>query len=187
MKIVHLSVCFSLALTIASSALAAEEVTPASAGNATTELKLGSVDFRKVAVESDTGKKAAALLKDMSEKYQTKLNMKAKELEKMKKSLEAKAKSLSQAKLQAREKELQKKFQEYQEFGRNAEVELQKKQAELTDRLGEQLLKIVKEYGSKNGYAAIVKKDNLVYTDAKHEPRDLTDEILKLANSEDQK
>ncbi len=187
MKIARLFICFCLTLGIATTTVAAEEVKPGPVATGTPEVKLGSVDFRKVAVESDAGKKAAALLKDMSEKYQTKLNVKAKELEKMKKSLETKAKSLSQAKLQAREKELQKKFQEYQEFGRSAEMELQKKQAELADQIGDKLLKLVKEYGSKNGYVAIIKKDNLVYTDAKYEPKDLTDEVLKLVNAADPK
>jgi outer membrane protein len=175
MKIIRLFVCSCLVLSLATAAFAAEEV------------RLGSVDFRKVAQESEAGKKAAGLLKEMTEKYQRELNAKGNELEKMKKSLEGKAKNLSQAKLQAKEKELQKKFQEYQEFGRNAEIELQKKQAELTDQLGEKLLKLVKEYGSKNGYVAIIRQDNLMYTDAKHEPKDLTDDILKLVNATDVK
>ncbi len=195
MRIVRLLTCFCLTLGVAATAMTAEEkpsvaaeaLKPAPTDTGKTEIKLGSVDFRKVAVESEDGKKAAALLKEMSGKYQTKLNAKAKELEKMKKSLEEKAKSLSQAKLQAKQKELQKKFQEYQEFGRSAELELQKKEAELTDQIGERMLKIVKEYGSKNGYVAIVRKDTMMYSDTKYEPKDLTDEVLKLVNATDPK
>ncbi len=197
MRIVSLFVWFCLTIGVAAAAVAAEEATkpsvaaegvkPVPADTGKTEVKLGSVDFRKVAVESNAGKKAAALLKEMSGKYQAKLNTKAKELEKMKKSLEENARSLSQAKLQAREKEMQKKFKEYQEFGRNAELELQKKEAELTDQIGERMLKLVKEYGSKNGYIAIVRKDTMMYTDAKYEPKDLTDEVLKLVNEADPK
>ncbi len=196
MRIVSLFVCFCLSLGVAAAAVAAEEVKPSIAAEGVkaapvdaskTEVKIGSVDFRKVALESDAGKKAAALLKEMSDKYQAKLNAKAKELEKMKKSLEEKAKSLPPAKLQAKEKELQKKFKDYQEFGRNAELELQKKEAELTDQIGERMLKFVKEYGSKNGYVAIVRKDSMMYTDAKYEPKDLTDEVLKLVNGVDPK
>ncbi len=191
MRIVSLFVWFCLTLGVAAAAVAAEEVKPSMAAEGVkptpvdaskTEVKIGSVDFRKVALESDAGKKAAALLKDMSDKYQAKLNAKAKELEKMKKSLEEKAKNLPPTKLQAKEKELQKKFKDYQEFGRNAELELQKKEAELTDQIGERMLKFVKEYGSKNGYVAIVRKDSMMYTDAKYEPKDLTDEVLKLVD-----
>jgi outer membrane protein len=187
MKISRLLLCFCLTLGVAATAVAADDVKPAPADTGKPEIKLGSVDFRKVALESGAGKKAAALLKEMSEKYQTKLNAKAKELEKMKKSLEEKAQSLSQAKLQAKEKELQKKFKEYQEFGKSAELELQKKEAELTDQIGEKLLKLVKEYGSKNGYVAIFRKDTMMYNDTKYEPKDLTDEVLKLVNAADPK
>lgn len=187
MRIVRLLVCFCFTLGAAAAALAADDVNVVTAGAGKTEIRLGSVDFRKVAVESEAGKKAAALLKEMSGRFQTKLNAKAKELEKMKKSLEEKGRTLPQAKLQAREKELQKKFREYQEFGRNAEAELQKKEAELGDRIGEKMLQLVKEYGSKNGYVAIVKKDTLMFNDARYEPRDLTDDILKLINAAETK
>ncbi len=196
MRIASLLVCFCLTFGFATAAVAAEEIKPSMAAEGVkpapadagkTDVKIGSVDFRKVAMESDAGQKAAALLKEMSDKYQAKLNAKAKELEKMKKSLEEKARSLPPAKLQAKEKELQKKFKDYQEFGRNAELELQKKEADLTNQIGEKMLKLVREYGSKNGYVAILRKDAMMYNDAKYEPKDLTDEVLKLVNGADPK
>jgi len=167
MKIVRSCIYFCLVLLLANAASAANEV------------KFGAVDFRKVVQESESGKKAAETLKGMYEKFQASLNDKAKELEKSKKDLEGKAKSLSAAKLQEREAELKKKFQEYQEFGRNAEKELQAKEAEMTDEIGENLLKLIKNYGTKNGYAAIFRQDNLMYLDGKYEAKNLTDEIMK--------
>jgi len=168
MKIVRSIVCFCLTLSLANTAFAADEV------------KLGSVDFRKVAQQSEAGKKAASGLKEMTEKFQASLNTKGKELDKLKSALEEKGSKLTEAKRSAKEKELQKKFQEYRQFGENAEKELLKKEAELTKQMGEELEKIVKEYGRKNGYTAIVRQDALIYNDSRYEAKDLTDEIVKL-------
>ena len=168
MKIVRPFVCFCLTLSLAITAFAADEV------------KLGSVDFRKVAQQSEAGKKATSGLKEMADKFQSSLNAKGKELDKLKSDLEEKGKKLTEAKRSAKEKELQKKFQEYRQFGENAEREMLKKEEEFTKQIGEELEKIVKEYGRKNGYAAIARKDALIYNDAKYEVKELTDEILKL-------
>ena len=168
MKIVRPFICLCLTLSLAGAAFAADEV------------KLGSVDFRKVAQQSETGKKAASGLKEMTEKYQVALNTKGKELDKLKKALEEKGSKLTETKRDAKEKELQKKFLEYRQFGEKAEREMLKKEEELTKQLGEELEKVVKEFGQKNGYAAIVRKDALIYNDARYEVKDLTDEIVKL-------
>ena len=168
MKIVRPFVCFCITLSLAITAFAAEEV------------KLGSVDFRKVAQQSEAGKKATSGLKEIAEKYQATLNTKGKELDKLKSALEEKGSKLPEAKRSAKEKELQKKFQEYRQFGENAERELVKKEDEFTKQIGGDLEKIVKEYGQKNGFAVIVRKDALLYNDARYEVKDLTDDILKL-------
>ncbi len=174
MKIVRLFVCFSV-IALATAALAADEV------------KLGMVDFRKVAMESEAGKKAASQLKELNEKYQAKLDARAKELEKLRKAYVEKAKGLSAAKQSAKEKELQNKFQEYREFGQKAEQEMAKKDKEVSDRVGEALEKVIKEYGKNNGYTTIVQKEGLIYNDGKHEVKDLSDEILKLFNGAEKK
>jgi outer membrane protein len=171
MKIVRPIVCFCLTLSLAIAAFAADEV------------KLGAVDFRKVGQQSEAGKKAASSMKEMKEKYQSAINAKGKELDALKKAYDEKGKKLPEAKRDAKEKELQRKFQEYRQYGENAEREMQKKDEEFTKQIVGELEKIVKEYGLKNGYAAIVSKDGLIYNDARYEVKDLTDEILKLFNA----
>jgi outer membrane protein len=168
MKIVSLFVCVcACVIALATATLAADEV------------KLGLVDFRKVAMESEAGKKAASELKELNEKYQAQLNARGKELEKLRKAYVEKAKGLSPAKQSAKEKELQGKFQEYREFGQKLEQEMAKKDKEVSDRVGEALEKVIKEYGKKNGYTVIVQKEGFIYSDGKHDVKDLTDEILK--------
>jgi outer membrane protein len=174
MKIIRLFICIC-AISLATTALAADET------------KLGAVDFRKVAQESEAGKKAASTLKEMNEKYQAQLNERAKDLEKLRKAFVDKMKDLPPAKRVAKEKELQKKFQEYREFGQKAEQEMAKKDKEVSDKIGEALEKVIKEYGKNNGYTVIVQKEGFIYSDGKHEVKDLTDEIQKLFDAEGKK
>jgi len=143
------------------------------------EVKLGVVDLPKVVQGSEAGKKGKAILKELFEKYQDALKTRQKDLEKLQSALDGKGKTLTAAKRSAREKELQKKFQEYQEFGKNAQQEVAKKEEELIKPIMDGLEKLVKDYGHANGYAAIAHKGGLVYNDSKYEVKDLSDEILK--------
>ncbi len=147
---------------------------------AETGIKLGSVDARKIAQESDKGKKAAAALKEMADKYQVKLDAKRKELEKMKADLEKNGAKMSATKLSAKEKEMQKKIGEFREFGLNAEQELAKKDKELSAQVTAELEKTVREYGRSNGYTAIVHKEGVIYNSGDYGVRDLTDDIQKI-------
>src|ERR1039457_3012621 len=103
MKHFCLFICICI-LTLSTAAFAADEI------------KLGVVDLPKIVRESDAGKKGTAVLKELFEKYQAALSAKEKELEKLKSALEKKGQTLSAAKRSAREKELQKKFQEFQQY-----------------------------------------------------------------------
>ncbi len=148
-----------------------------------TAVKLGSVELRKVAQESDKGKKAAETLKEMADKFQGQLDAKRKELEKMKADLEKNGAKLSAAKRSAKEKEMQKKIGEFREFGQNAEQDLAKKDKELSTPVGEELEKVVREYGRANGYTVIVHKDGVIYNSGDYGVKDLTDDILKIFNA----
>jgi outer membrane protein len=144
---------------------------------------LGAVDMIKVAQESEAGKKAMGTLKVIADKYQDKLKTRQKELEKLQVAMTEKGKGLSATKRSAREKELQQKFQEYQQYAKNAQQEFATKETELSKPIREDLEKLVKEYGRTNGYTAIVHKEGLIYFDSKIEVKELTDDILKLFNA----
>jgi outer membrane protein len=146
------------------------------------EIKLGSVDMSKLVQESDAGKKAMAELKETADKLQASMRSKEKELEKLKTTLQDKGKSLTEAKRNAKEKEFQKKFEAYQQAGKNAQQEFAKKETELSKPIKEDLERLVKDYGRKNGYTAISHKEGLIYNDSKYEVKDLTDEIIKTFN-----
>ncbi len=143
------------------------------------EIKLGTVDLPRIVRESEAGKKGAADLKKLYEKYQTEIRAKEGRLDKLQKALVEKGKDLPPAKRSAREKDLQKKFQEYQEFAKNAQEDIAKKESELLKPIMENLEKLVKDYGRANGYTAIAVKGGLAYNDGKYEVKDLSDDILR--------
>jgi len=175
MKRISLFLCICI-LSISQFAIAADEVKISSV-----EVKIGSVDLPRVAEKSESGIKAMASLKEMYDKFQATMKTKEKELEKLKDALQGK--NLAAAKREAKEKQFQKKFGEYQQFGKTAQQEFTQKQAELSKQIKDDLDKLVKDYGRDHGFTVILNKEGLVYNDSKYEVKDLTEEIIKLVNA----
>ena len=159
-------------LSLAGSSFAAEGV------------KIASVDLRKIALESKSGTEMANQLQKKKEKLEGDLKAKEAELKKFLEALDAKAKTMSAKEKAAKQKEAQKKYEKLQELARNADKELQAKEEEFSGKIMARLESIVKDYAVKNGYSLFIRKGDLVYTDGKYEVKDVTDEILKLYDSE---
>ena len=144
------------------------------------EAKLGSVDIQKVLVLSDAGKEAKEQLAACGNKYETEKNSREDELKKLKADLEKQSVLLSESARGAKEKDYQQKLKEYQRFLKDAQDDLQAKNDEFTNKIVEEIVKTIQEYGKQNGYSMIfVKNDSMIYLDGKV---DLTDEILKAFN-----
>jgi len=80
-----------------------------------------------------------------------------------------------------KEKDYQQKLKEYQRFLKDAQDDLQARNDEFTSRIVDEIVKVVQEYGKKNGYTFIfVKNDSMVFFDDKI---DLTDDLLKQFNA----
>jgi len=150
-------------------------------------IKIASIDMRKIALESKNGANMSTELKKLKDKLETDLKAKDTELKKLLKSLDAKGKSLSAKELESKKKEAQKKYEKLQEMAKNADKELQTKEEEFSSKILAQLEKIVREYAVKNGYSLFIRKGELVYTDGKNEIKDVTDDIMKIYDSEQQK
>jgi len=168
MRTIIVSLVLSLLLAVASIAGAAD-------------VKLASVDVQKVLVLSNAGKEAKEQLSLRAGKYENDKNAKEEELKKLKADLEKQSVLLSESARNAKEKDYQQKLKEYQRFLKDAQDDLQAKNDEFTNRIVEEIVKVIQEYGRKNGYSFIfVKNDSMIYTDDK---ADLTDEILNLFNA----
>ncbi|HEY6872651.1 MAG TPA: OmpH family outer membrane protein [Geobacteraceae bacterium] len=169
MKRIVIALALACSLALAPAAFCADGV------------KLGSVDVQKVLVLSDAGKEAKEQLAAKGNKYETEKNSREEELKKLKADLEKQSVLLSESARSAKEKDYQQKLKEYQRFLKDAQDDLQAKNDELTNKIVEEIVKVIQDYGKKNGYSMVfVKNDIMIYVDEKV---DLTDEILKVFNA----
>jgi len=151
------------------------------ASSAFADGKFGMVDLQKILVLSDAGKVAKEQLGGKAAKYDAEKSAKEEELKKLKADLERQNVLLSDSARGAKEKDYQQKLKEYQRFLKDAQDDLQARNDEMTNKIGEEIVKLVQEYGKKNGYTTIfIKHDAMVYVDEKI---DLTDELLKQFNA----
>jgi outer membrane protein len=169
MKTTITAVALTLSLAFAPAAFGADGV------------KLGYVDVQKVLVQSDAGKEAKEQLAARGNKYETEKNSREEELKKLKGELEKQSVLLSETARSAKEKDYQQKLKEYQRFLKDAQDDLQAKNDELTNRIVEEIVKVIQDYGKKSGYMFVfVKNDSMIYADEK---ADLTEEVLKAFNA----
>jgi outer membrane protein len=144
-------------------------------------LKIGSVDIQKVLILSDAGKDAKEQLAGKGNRYEAEKNSREEELKKLKGELEKQSVVLAEDARKAKEQLFMQKRKELDRFLKDAQEDLQAKNDEFTSRLVEEIVKIIQDYGKKNGFSYIfVKNESMVFVDEK---ADLTDEILKAFNT----
>lgn len=157
--------------------LASTLVLPAFAADS----KMGTVDMQKILLMSDAGKEAKEQLAVRAAKYEAEKNLKEEDLKKLKSELEKQSVLLSESARGAKEKDYQQKLKEYQRFLKDAQDDLQAKNDEYTNKIVDEIVKVVQEFGKKNGYTFIfVKNESMIFLDDKI---DLTDELLKQFNA----
>ena len=142
--------------------------------------KIGVVDLGKVSTESAQGKAAQNQIKAQQTKLQKQIEARKKQLEKFKTDTERQLPALSPQQREAKSREFQKKVEEFQKFGMNAEKELLASQQKLTKELFEAVGKAADELGKAKGMAAIVVNRELLFLGAGSEPIDLTADLIKL-------
>ncbi len=145
------------------------------------DVKLGYIDMQRALNGSEAGKEAKEQLAAKVKKYQDEINAKQDELKKLKDELEKQGMLLSESARSNKEKDYQNKLKDFQRFTKDAQDELQGKDEEFTRKILEGMEKVIQEYGRKNGYSFIfVKNESMLFVDEK---ADLTEEVLKLFNS----
>ncbi|HTP65267.1 MAG TPA: OmpH family outer membrane protein [Geobacteraceae bacterium] len=148
-------------------------------------VKLGYVDVQKVLLNSDAGKEAKEQLAAKANKYEGEKNTREEELKRLKAELEKQNVLLSESARGAKEKDYQQKLKEYQRFMKDAQDDMQAKNDELTNRIVDEIVKLIQNYGRNNGYTVVfVKNDSMIYVDEKS---DLTDQVLKVFNASKKK
>jgi outer membrane protein len=160
---------------------------PAEAATSQQSMRLGHVDLARIAAESETGKAGQTQLAGLKKKLQGQIEAKRKSLEKQQAAIEAKLKTLTPPQREAKAKEFQKKVEEFQKFGVNAEKELQTKQEEFTGALYKALERACAELGKAKGLSLVVIKREMLYLGSGVDAQDVTDGVIALIDGKEAK
>lgn len=151
--------------------------------SASQTIKIGYVDFQKALNDSDAGKEAREEFSKEVEKRQKEVNRRQEELKNLGDEIEKMKRSgiLKESVIKEREKELQLKTQELQEYVLSSENDLRRKESELTRNIANELRVIVEEYAKEKGLTYVFEKieGGIIYAPSGD---DITEEIVKRYN-----
>jgi outer membrane protein len=149
--------------------------------------KVGYVDMTRVAADSVPGKAAAAEIKSRAGKIRSQIEAKQKQLEKQRAELETRMQTFTPKQREAKAKEFKKKIEDFQKFVQNAQKDLQTREGALLEKLYKSIEKAAGEYGKANGFTAVTAKKDLLYIEDNVEVTDITNEVVKMVNAEQEK
>ena len=141
--------------------------------------KFGVIDLQKVLNESERGVKAKADLESLIKSKESVIEEKAKTVEKLNSELEKQASALSPEAKKKKQDELEKIQRESQRLLQDSQIEVKKKEGELTEAIIKDIREIVEKFGADEGYTFIIEKGILLYSD---KGIDLTDSVIKKLN-----
>lgn len=122
------------------------------------ELKVGVVDIQKVVQDSAAGKKTKSMLEEEFNKKKKDIEKKEAELKKLGEDIEKRKAVLSEEALQKRHSEFQTEMGKYREMVSRSQVEMQKRQAELTTPLLDKISKILDRMMKEKSYDMILEQ-----------------------------
>lgn len=145
------------------------------------DMKVGYVDMQKAIQATAAGKKAKAELEGEFNKKKKDLEKKEADLKKMGEDLERKKAVLSEEVLGKKQAEFQEEMLKYREVVGKSQVEIQKKERDLTAPILEKMKKVIEKLAKDKGYAMVLENSQMVlYATA---DADLTNEVIKAFES----
>jgi len=143
------------------------------------EMKIAIVDFQKALEMSGEGKKAKAVFSKKVETVQGELKGKQEELDRLKGELERQGGVLSDEARTEKEKSYQYKLRDFQRLYKDAQEELQREDAELSDKILKGLRAVVEKIGSQDGYELVLEKSSggVLFNSSSV---DITDKVIKM-------
>jgi len=143
---------------------------------------LGYVDLQKALQSVDAGKTAKANLEKEVNAKKADLEKKQQSFQKEAEQFEKKAAILNDSAKAAKQAELQKKYVELQKLAAETQMELQKRERDLTQPIVTELKTIIEGIGKEKNYQLIVEKNEgaVLYAQS---GSDLTDQVIERFNT----
>ncbi len=157
------------------------------AGKPERPVKIGYVDLGRLGAETEAGKAAREKVRKKSERLESQVTVRQKQLEKQKAALQVKLPSLSAKDQEARAREFEKKVDEHRKYLQSVEKEMKGYEGEVSRQLFQDIEEAASAFGKANGYAAIVVKRELLFVGSDVEGEDVTSAVLKLMNPKKEK
>jgi len=124
--------------------------------------KIGYVDLQKALNLSAAGKEAKEKIKAKVQTYDAEVKQRQEELKKLKDDLEKQAMLLSEEARNAKERDYQQKVKDYQRFTKDIQETLQQTDADLTRKILESLLKVVRMSAKAEAIQSFLKRPRVL-------------------------
>ncbi len=141
------------------------------------EAKFGYVDMQKAIQATAAGKKAKTELETEFNKKKKELEKKEADLKKMGEDLEKKRSVMSEDALGKKQAEFQEEMLKYRDVVGKSQVEIQKKERELTAPILEKMKKTIAKIAKEGGYSMVIENSQMVLFATPE--ADLTDAVVK--------
>lgn len=147
------------------------------AAAAKAESKIGFVDMQKAIQSSSAGKKAKTELEAEFNKKKKELEKKEADLKKMGEDLEKKKSVLSEEALGKKQAEFQEEMLKYRDVVGKSQMEIQKKERELTAPILDKMKKVIAKLAKDKGYSMVLENNQGVLFATPDS--DLTEDVIK--------
>lgn len=123
------------------------------------EVKIGYIDLQKAIQSTSAGKKAKTELESEFNKRKKDIETKEADIKKMTEDLEKKKAVLSEEAMQKKQVEVQEEMMKYRELVGKNQVEIQKKERDLTSPILEKMRTIIDKMAKNDSYTVILEKN----------------------------
>ena len=169
---VKILVVFSAVLLLGATGLASSQVEAAESGK-----QIVTVNIQDVLLGSEAGQEVKKVLEGKVGEFQQKFQKEQEEVDALRAEIEKKSTVWSQEVKEEKERDYQKRVREMQLKSEDAQFELQQLEKQVMSPVLNELQKVIKEVGKKNGYAMIIdSRAGLLYVD---EALDISEVVKK--------
>lgn len=145
------------------------------------DLKIGYLDMQKAIQETGAGKKAKSELESEFNKKKKELEKLESDIKKKGEDFEKRSMAMNDSARSKKQQELQTDMRSYQELAAKSQMEIQKRERELTQPIVKKLRTIIDDIAKKDGYTMILERsENSVLWAQKD--LDLTERVIQEFN-----
>lgn len=142
------------------------------------EVKVGYIDMQKAIQSTNAGKKAKKDLETEFNKRKSELEKKENDLKKMGEDLKRKQSVLSEEVFNRKQGEMQQEILQYREMVNKSQMDIQKKERDLTSPIVNKLKTVIDKVAKDEGYTVVLEKSDQSVIWAKSD-LDITDKVVK--------